>query len=105
MIIYGLFFITSAHAAPWYYPDATDTRAPISDAFQLSQRVVVGLDEGEDVPSHPDIVAVRWLSVDPAVLTLTVRPDADPLAVSRDLHDRDTIRWRTQILFTNRSIM
>ena len=54
---------------------------------------MIGLDEGEDVPSHPDIVAVRWLSVDPAVLTLTVRPDADPLAVSRDLHDRDTIRW------------
>ena len=43
MIFSALFLLAAAQGAPWYYPDASTARVPISDAFEMGRRVVVGL--------------------------------------------------------------
>lgn len=93
MIFSALFLLAAAQGAPWYYPDASTARVPISDAFEMGRRVVVGLGEDAKLPSHPDIRSVRWLSNTPAVVLLTLKTGADPLLLSRTLHDRPDIRW------------
>lgn len=65
----------------------------MDERLGLTGAVLVEVQDGQALPEHPDVVAVRWLSAQPAVAHLTLRSGADDLAVSQTLHDQESILW------------
>lgn len=92
-VICFLLMISAAQATPWYYPDDTDRRVPYDGTFALTGAVIVGLDAPEDLPAHPDVRRVDWLTRQPAVARLVLADGADDLGVSQQLHDTAGVLW------------
>ena len=92
-VLLSLLLLQSASAARWYYPDASDHKEVLDSDWALTGAVLVGLDGALPLPDHPDVVSVEWLSTEPAFARLVLRPGADDLSVSRQLHDLPAVQW------------
>jgi hypothetical protein len=93
MIWILLYFIGPTWAAPWYYPNETNLRAPVHEGLRLSDSIIVGLDGQTALPTHPDAMDTEWISRRPAVVKITLKEGSNPLRISQEMHDRADIRW------------
>lgn len=82
-----------ANAERWYYPDASDHMAIVDERFALTGAVLVEVPQPEDLPAHPAVVAVDWLTTAPPIARLQLRQGADDLRVSQELHQEDAVIW------------
>ena len=89
----SLILLAPASAEGWFYPDETDQRVELNARFALTGALVVRVDTVTDLPDHPDVVGVEWLTRQPSVARLVLRDGADELAVSRQLHEQPGVVW------------
>ncbi len=85
--------LSSASAEGWFYPDETDRKSDLAPGWSLTGAVMVRLESPETPLLHPEVDSVEWLTRRPAVGRVILTDGADPLAVSRDLHERADVQW------------
>ena len=92
-VLLSMILIAPSSAEGWFYPDATLNQAPVPPDWGRTGDLIIRVESAQQPPLHPDVQHIEWLTRQPAVARLTLAPGADDLAVSRQLHARDEVRW------------